>query len=353
MSDKENPKNHGTSSDEELMSQFEAFEKIISSGDPRQHEIVDEMSEMLRERLGKRDQEEGEREKLRHPDIKAFIRTQKGGVVGVVLKESQFKIILPQDTFSEQQIAEALQKTYPEYEYFENNLPSHFPAEFIAAARTDGFLGVRNPTPKLKPHIKAFWLTVNKQSTDAEEMFDVDENGDLQFYFLSWHCANVELEPEVPNQQFQAADGSLQAYSLNKYHLSGQRRVPFIPEIQARLGAFLGNLFSEDKIESLSVKYSGWEIPMTAKEAHKHKGFREVHQERLIKFDHGQVEEQRRNIERRRMYLFESGINETGILEDRQDEGYLLPFVYTRVKSFPGGIGFDQLDDEIERLRWA
>jgi len=337
---------------EELGKTLDSMSKVVGAGHPEQHAIVGLMGKMLHRDIDQREVGYKEREPERQEKIHVFIKTQSGKTIGAWLGESEAKIVMPLGQFSKEKAFQVLKDTYTDFEPH-TTVPRYFPKGWIDEDAE--FYGLRKETGKPGDEVRGFWLNIREGQSTTITQNTLSLQGELQYYWLGWDSLVVATEAEVEDSLVRRTlDGNENPRYLNWYRMG---QVPGNPgiEVQERLGKFLSRLLGDDQIESLSVKPGGWDVPMTQSDAKKLPGYHLEEKEKVIYIDKGNIKEKTEDTVDKPnweygKYIFKMGEDEYGILSERS-RGYVIPYVFTKVKLYTEGLSPQKLQEEIERMR--
>ncbi len=340
-------------SDDELQAELQGLSRIIESGHPEQHAIANVMGRMVRGDLAAREGGYKEREPRYQSDLDMGIISEGGRKTAIHLRENGLAITLPIDTFSPDEVYQALTRSYPDYELF-TEPPHYFPEKWAEQE----FKGLRKSVELLagQPEARALWLLVRDWNMSSASFTTVTQGGEIETHIIDNRSLNVMAAPEIRSYWVEKAiDGSEDTWFPQTVD-SIPRGLPEYKQMQDRIGIFIGNLLGKDKVNAISVHPNGWDTVMTPTEASRQPGYHLVRKEKWIRHlsstefeisEHNTVD--RPNWEQGK-YVFNMGENEFGIFHQRLG-GYLLPYQFMRVQFYPQGLPGVEIQPEIERLR--
>ncbi len=329
--------------------------------------------------------EDREIEPAYQDDISVLIKTRRGRVIGAQLRNDKvnqdFRIVFPLSSFTKEEVLAALTKTFPEAEAY-SSTPDFLPAqegrrslrtvaskqefehaldEEESAPVSDGkFAGIRIPLEDERPiggsKVRALWLTVRDggmHSFDADTL--ASPNGPVEDYYFPHDSLNIKIEGEFDTTG---------TYVLGEGWILHSMYNPLTDAewagMHQKLGTILEHLLGngnviDDSIASISI-HPGWGSPMRPEEFTKKDGYHLEDEEDQIAVedkDHFETKKKKTvdypNWEAGK-YVFQDGDNQYGII-NRRSGGYLISDLYTLVKFYPEGLHFNELAQEIERLR--
>lgn len=340
-------------SDDKLQAELQGLSRIIESGYPEQHTIANVMGGMVREDLAVREAGYKAREPRYQTDLDIGIISKGGRKTTIHLRENGLAITFPFDTFSPDDVYQALIKTYPDYELF-TEPPHYFPEKWAEQE----FKGLRKPVEPFagQPETRALWLLVRDWNMSSALFTNITPEGKIETHIIDNRSLNVMAGPEIRSYWVEKAiDGSEDTWFPQTVD-SIPRGLPEYQQMQGRIGTFIGNLLGEDKVRTISIHPNGWDTIMTPAEARKQPGFHLVKKETWIRqLNASEVETSEHNTVDRPnwesgKYIFNIGDNEFGLFHERSG-GYLLPYQFMRVQHYPQGLPGAEIQSEIERMR--
>lgn len=193
------------------------------------------------------------------------------------------------------------------------------------------------------------WYVFAKPMSQGGCLSSLTPDGRLISYYIS-EGVGIEIGYEIP---FNYGDGASQ--TMRTFRYAANCRAPewfekFMVEIVMKL--FDGKL-----ICALSADPYTFETIYTRIEAEKLEGFHLVPVCPVIYLSNGRIE---RVLDKETVdhpnhengtFLFQTGKNVYGVMEDREGFGYMLPFTFKKIHYYPQGLPVSQLASEIESIR--
>ncbi|QQG40552.1 MAG: hypothetical protein HYV37_03215 [Candidatus Levyibacteriota bacterium] len=307
--------------------------------------------------------EDKEIEPAYQDDISVLIKTNKGRIIGAQLRNDKtnqdFRIVFPLNSFSQEEILAALDKTFPGAEVY-HSTPDFLPTQEKTTDVSDRkFAGIRIPLKEEKPvggsRVRALWLTVRDGATHS---FGADTlaspNGPIENFYFPYDSLNIKIEGEFDTTgTYVLGDG----WVLHPaYHPLTEAEWS---QMHQKLGTILEHLFESgnvvtDSITSMSI-HPGSGSPLRPEEFTKKAGYHLEKAQQQITVEDGNnlktTEKPTVDYPNREAgkFVFQDGENQFGIINRRN--GYLISDLYTLVKFYPEGLHFNELTQEIEKLR--
>ncbi len=329
--------------------------------------------------------EDREIEPAYQDDISVLIKTKKGKIIGAQLRDDKvnqdFRIVFPLNSFTKEEVLAALAKTFPEAEVY-HSTPDFLPtqegtksirtvasgAEFEHALdkekttpASDGkFAGIRIPLNEERPvggsKVRALWLTIRDgtmHSFDADTL--ASPKGPIEGFYFPHDSLNVKIEGEFDTTGTYVLGNGWILHPM--YHPLTDAEWS---EMHQKLGTILEHLVENgnvinDSVASMSI-HPGWGSPMKPEEFTKKEGYHleKVEQQITVEDVNHLKTKDKKTVDHPNWeagkFVFQEGENQFGII-NRRSGGYLISDLYTLVKFYPEGLHFNELAQEIERLR--
>lgn len=340
--------------DDELQAELQGLSRIIESGHPEQHAIANVMGRMVRQDISAREGGHKEREPRYQSDLDIGIISEGGRKTVIHLREDALAVTFPIDTFSPDEVYQALTRSYLDYELI-TEPPRYFPEKW----GEQEFKGLRKPVVEplaRQPETRALWFLVRDWNMSSASFTIVTQGGELETHIIDNRSLNVMAAAEIRSYWVEKAiDGSENTWFPQTVS-SIPRGLSEYKQMQDRIGTFFGNLLGEDRVSTISVHPNGWDTIMTPTEVNRQPGFHLMRREKWIRYTNAQEFEtsehstvDRPNWEQGK-YVFNMGENGFGIFHQRSG-GYLLPYQFMRVQHYPQGLPGTEIQSEIERMR--
>ncbi len=354
---------------------LETLNRIVKSGSPLQHSAVGQMTKIVREEAIARDREKyepKEKEKIHQPRIREgnfFLQTQSGKFLYACLGKESNVIILPTATMPLAKLSQIVREMIADYRPIE---PEDHNYLYMPDLRTDV-----EPTPENfakwqgddlvliskepirsdityqgngAPNWGRVEIVVRDGSGSIHGMDVVTPFGEYIDYCIPWECLAINCStydlswdgsPDK-NKEFHSNKGKYgtRTYAVVKNKEECRRLVPQFWQIIKRL-------IGDDKIVAISDKPGGM-LPLTLGEAKRKYDVRPVVKQKYMVFEGPNP--QLWNHEGRRFptYYFPMSNGEFGLLIDRSDSAYMIPYLFFRTKWYEEGIDIESLETILE-----
>jgi len=344
---------------------LEMLGRIVENGSPLQHFAVNQMTRIIREEAVARDQgkyEPKEKEENRRPQIRTgefFIQTQGGKFLYANLCEEADVIVLPPDTLSisefKQIVTEPLtdyQPTSPgDFNYIYDRDKNRIkPASESFAEWMGNRLVLISKEPIISDETNRWGRLEIEVSDGAGNMHGLDmvtPSGEYISYFipgkslivhtsaydLSW---DGSLEKDKEFRSNKGKPNSAAAYVVVKNKTETKRLMPNFWQMIKRI-------IGDDPVVALSSKPGGM-LPLTLEEAKRRYDVRPVVSQRHMRFGGAKPEFWDYEGEGFPIYYFSMENDEIGILIDRSNSAYMIPYLFTKTKWYERGVGIGELE---------
>jgi len=344
---------------------IEALGRIVESGSPLQHFAVNQMTRITREEAAARNRgeyEPKENEETRQPHIRTgefFLQTQGGKFLYANLCEEADVIVLPSGLIPIAEFRKIVTEMLTDYQP-----AGHDDFNYVYYRNKDRV----NPTPELfaewlenrliliskEPIISdatSRWgrleIEVSDGAGNTHGLDMVTPSGEYTSYFIPWKSLIIHtsaydlswdgsLEKEKEFHSNKRSPNSAMAYAVVKNKTETKRLIPQFWQIIKRI-------IGDDKIVALSSKPGGM-LPLTLGEAKRRYDVWSVISQKHMEFKGAKPELWDYEGEGFPIYYFSMGNDEFGILIDRSNSAYMIPYLFSKTKWYEKGVGIGELE---------
>lgn len=344
---------------------LEALGRVVESGSPLQHFAVNQMTKMVREEAVARDRGKYEpKEKEDHrPHIRTgefFLQTQGGKFLYANLCEEADVIVLPPGMMSTAEFAKIVTETLTEYQqtgpddfnyfYIQGKHDSVKPTPESFAEWRGSRLILISKEPIISDATNRWGrleIEVSDGAGNTHGLDMVTPSGEYTNYFIPWKSLIVHtsaydlswdgsLEKDKEFRSNKGKPGSAAAYVVVKNKAETKKLIPHFWQIIKRI-------IGDDRVVAMSSKPGGM-LPLTLGEAKRRYDVRPVISQKHMEFRSVKPELWDYEGEGFPIYYFSMGNNEIGILIDRSNSAYMIPYLFSKTKWYEKGMGIDELE---------